>query len=94
VPKFVIERAIPGVTGWSEDPIRDASLKSLDALAKLGSDIQWIHSFVTDDKMYCIYYAPDESVIMAHARLAGLPVDRVAAVRRLLDPANFQAPRA
>jgi hypothetical protein len=90
MPKFVIERAIPGISGWSEAQIREASLKSLEALAELGSDIQWIHSFVTDDKMYCIYYAPDQSLIVAHARLTGLPVDRVAAVRRLLDPSNFQ----
>ena len=90
MPKFVIERLIPGIADWSEAQVRDASLKSLDALADLGSEIQWIHSFVTDDKMYCVYYAPDESLITAHARLTGLPVDRIAAVRRLLDPANFQ----
>ena len=90
MPKFVIERQLPGLADWSDEKIRDASLKSLEALAELGPGIQWIHSFVTDDKMYCIYYAPDESLIVAHARLAGLPVDRVAAVRRLLDPSNFQ----
>jgi hypothetical protein len=90
MPKFVIERAIPGISGWSEAQIRDASVKSLEALAELGPDIQWIHRFVTDDKMYCVYYAPDESVVVAHARLTGLPVDRIAAVRRLLDPSNFQ----
>ena len=90
MPKFVIERTVPGIADWSETQIRDASLKSLSALADLGPDIQWIHSFVTDDKMYCIYYAPDETLIVAHARLAGLPVDRVAAVRRLLDPTNYQ----
>jgi hypothetical protein len=90
MPKFVIERTVPGIGAWSEGQIRDASLKSLEAVGELGSDIQWIHSFVTDDKMYCVYYAPDESLIVAHARLAGLPIDRVAAVRRLLDPANFQ----
>ena len=90
MPKFVIERALPGVGTWSERQIREASLKSLEVLAELGPEIQWIHSFVTDDKMYCIYYAPDESLIAAHARLTGLPIDRVAAVRRLLDPSNFQ----
>jgi hypothetical protein len=93
MPKFVIERELSGVAEWSEDQIHEASMKSLDALSELGPGIQWIHSFVTDDKMYCIYYAPDESLIVAHARLAGLPVDRVAAVRRLLDPSNF-APRS
>jgi hypothetical protein len=89
MPKFVIERALPGVADWSEDQLRAASLKSLEALAELGAGIQWIHSFVTDDKMYCIYYAPDESLIVAHARKTGLPIDRVAAVRRLLDPTNY-----
>ena len=76
MPKFVIERELPGVADWSEDQIREASRKSLDALSDLGRGIQWIHCFVTDDKMYCIYYAPDESLIVAHARLTGLPVDR------------------
>ena len=90
MPKFVIERSLPGVAEWSDTQIRDASIKSLEALADLGPDIQWIHSFVTDDKMYCIYYAPDESLIVAHARKTGLPIDRVAAVRRLLDPTNYQ----
>ena len=90
MPKFVIERVLPGLATWSEAQIREASLKSLEAVAELGPDIQWIHSFVTDDKMYCVYFAPDESLVVAHARLAGLPVDRVAAVRRLLDPVDFQ----
>jgi hypothetical protein len=90
MPKFVIERHLPGIADWSDAKVREASLKSLEALAELGAGIQWIHSFVTDDKMYCIYYAPDESLIVSHARMAGLPVDRVAAVRRLLDPANYQ----
>jgi hypothetical protein len=90
MPKFVIERELPGIAEWSDEKVREASMKSLEALADLGPGIQWIHSFVTDDKMYCIYYAPDESLIVAHARLTGLPVDRVAAVRRLLDPSNFQ----
>jgi hypothetical protein len=90
MPKFVIERHIPDVAEWPETRIREASLKSLEALASLGPGIQWIHSFITDDKMYCIYYAPDESLILAHGRLSGMPVDRVAAVRRLIDPSNYQ----
>jgi hypothetical protein len=90
MPKFVIEREIPGVSKWSEAELKAASETSLKVLRELGPQIQWIHSFVTDDKMYCIYYAPDETLIVAHARLTGLPVDRVAAVRRLLDPTNYQ----
>jgi hypothetical protein len=90
MPKFVIEREIPGASKLSEAEIREASLKSLAALSKLGPEIQWIHSFITDDKIYCIYYSPDETLIREHGRLIDMPVDRVAAVRRLVDPANFQ----
>jgi len=90
MPKFVIERNVPGASKLSEAELREASLKSLAALRELGPEIQWIQSFVTDEKIYCIYFAPDESMIFQHGKLAGLPVDRVAAVRRLLDPANYQ----
>lgn len=90
MPKFVIERHVPGASRLTESELRAASMKSLDVLSELGPGIQWIHSFITDDKIYCIYYAPDESLIEEHARLAGLACDRVSAVRRLLDPANYQ----
>jgi hypothetical protein len=75
----------------TEDELRDASIASLEVLRQLGPEIRWIRSFVTDDKIYCIYYSPDESLIRQHGRLAGVPVDRVAAVRRILDPVNFEA---
>lgn len=91
MPKFIIERNLPGAAKMTDAEIREASMKSLDALRKLGPEIQWIHSFITDDKIYCIYFSPDETLIEEHGRLAGLPVDRVAAVRRLLDPVNFQS---
>jgi hypothetical protein len=91
MPKFIIERNLPGAAKMTDAEIREASMKSLDALRKLGPEIQWIHSFITDDKIYCIYFSPDESLIEEHGRLAGLPVDRVEAVRRLLDPVNFQS---
>lgn len=90
MPKFVIEREIPGASRMTDAEIREASLKSIEALGALGNGIQWIHSFITDDKIYCVYFAPDESLIREHGRRAGLPVDRVAAVRRLIDPSNFQ----
>lgn len=89
MPKFIIERHVPGAGRMSEAEIREASLKSLEALQQLGPEIQWIHSYVTDDKIYCIYYSPDEVTIREHGRLAGVPVDRIAAVRRLIDPANY-----
>ena len=89
VPQFVIEREIPGVGGLSEIQIRDISLRSLQTLKEMGPQIQWLHSYVTEDKVYCVYLAPDENVIREHARRAGIPADRVAAVRRLIDPANL-----
>jgi uncharacterized protein DUF4242 len=90
MPKYVIERDVPGAGKRSEAEIREAVARSLEALKKLGPEIRWIQSWVTDDKIYCMYYAPDESLILEHARLAGARVDRVAAVRRLIDPANFE----
>jgi Protein of unknown function (DUF4242) len=89
MPQFVIEREVPGASRMSDEQIRAASLASLEALRQLGPEIQWIRSFVTDDKIYCIYFAPDERLIREHGRLANVPVDRVAAVRRILDPVNF-----
>ena len=89
MPKFIIERNVPGASKLTDAEIREASLKSLEALRKLGPKIQWIHSFITDDKIYCIYFSPDETLIEEHGRMVGLPVDRVEAVRRLVDPANF-----
>lgn len=90
MPKFIIERTLPGASKLTDAEIRESSLKSLEALRTLGPEIQWIHSFITDDKIYCIYFSPDETLIFEHGRMAGLPVDRVEAVRRLVDPANFQ----
>jgi hypothetical protein len=89
MPKFIIERTVPGASKMTDVELREASLKSLEALRKLGPEIQWIHSYITDDKIYCIYYSPDETLIVEHGRMIGLPVDRVEAVRRLVDPANF-----
>ena len=86
MPKYVIERDFPGAGKLTEDQLRDASLKSVEALNSLGPKIQWLHSYVTDDKIYCVYIAPDEETVREHARRGGLPVDRVTAVRRLIDP--------
>lgn len=89
MPKFIIERDVPGASEMSDAEIREASLKALEVLKQMGPDIRWLHSYVTDDKFYCIYFAPDEAMIREHARIAELPVDRVTAVRRLVDPVNF-----
>ncbi len=90
MPQFVIEREIPGAGTLSETQIRDMSLRSLQTLKEMGPQIQWLHSYVTEDKVYCVYLAPDEDTIREHARRVGIPADRVAAVRRLIDPANLK----
>ena len=88
MPKFVIEREVPGAGSLTEIQIREVSMRSLQALKELGAQIQWVHSYVTEDKVYCVYLAPNEDVIREHARRAGLPADRISAVRRLIDPTN------
>jgi hypothetical protein len=89
VPQFVIERDIPGVGALSDTQIREVSLRSLQTLKEMGQQIQWLHSYVTEDKLYCVYLAPDEDTVREHARRTGIPADRVSAVRRLIDPAAF-----
>ena len=87
--EYVIERELPGAGSLSEDQIREISLRSLQALKDLGPQIQWLHSYVTEDKVYCVYLAPEENLIHEHARRAGIPVDRVSAVRRMIGPAKL-----
>ena len=89
MPKYVIEREVAGAGALSEEELREISLRSIAALDELGSRIQWIQSYVTDHKVYCVYLAPDEELIREHARRAGLPANRIAAVRKLLDPINY-----
>ncbi len=89
VAQFVIEREVPGAGSLSDVQIREISLRSLQALAAIGPQIQWLHSYVTEDKVYCVYLAPDEDTIREHARRAGMPADRISAVRRLIDPVNL-----
>lgn len=89
MPEFVIEREMPGVEKMSEEEIRDISMRSLQVLKDMGPHIQWLHSYVTDDRLYCVYLAPDEASIREHARKLGVPANRVAAVRRLIDPRRY-----
>lgn len=87
--RYVIEREVPNAGSLSDEQLREMSLDSIRALGELGPRIQWIHSYVTDNKIYCVYLAPDEGTIREHARRAGMPADRISAVRRLLDPVNY-----
>jgi hypothetical protein len=90
MPKFVIEREIPGVGNMSDAEIQEASRKSIAALRAIGPQIQWLQSYVTGDKIYCVYLAPDEVTIRDHAKRAGIPANRVSAVRRLIDPTTAE----
>ena len=90
MPQYVIEREIPGVHKLSEAQIREISLKSLEVLAELGPQIRWLHSYVTDDKIYCVYLAPDEAAVREHARRGGFPADRVSRVTTVIDPTTAE----
>ena len=91
MPEYVIEREVPGAGNLTEDEIREISLRSLAVLKDMGSSIQWMHSYVTNEKIYCVYFAQNEERIREHARQAGMPANRISAVRRLLNPEKFQA---
>lgn len=86
MPKFVIERDIPNAGSMTGEDLMAASQKSCSVLDKLGSEIQWIHSYVTDDKIYCVYTAPSEELIEQHARDSGFPANRISEVRSMIDP--------
>ena len=88
MPKFVIEREIPGVGKLSDAEIQEVSRKSVSVLKEMGTEIQWLQSYVTGDKIYCVYLAPDEETIREHAKRTGIPANRISAVRRLIDPTN------
>lgn len=91
MPKFVIEREIPGAGDMSDTQLRDASVNSCRVLEELGPQVQWQESYVTPDKIYCVYIAPSEREVRAHAEQAGLPANRISAIRRVIDPTTAEA---
>ena len=86
MPQYVIEREIPGLGNLTEAELKEISRQSVCVLNEMGPQIKWLHSYVTGDKLYCIYLAPDEEKIREHARRGGFPADRISAVRRMIDP--------
>src|SRR6185437_4200714 len=90
MPKFVIEREVPEIGNLSDAEIQAISRKSINVLKDMGPEIQWLHSYVTGDKIYCVYLAPDEATIRDHAKRAGFPANRVSAVRRLIDASTAE----
>jgi hypothetical protein len=90
MPKYVIEREIPGAGQFSQDDLKGISQKSCSVLQELGTDIQWIHSYVTDDKIYCIYQAANEDLVRQHANQGGFPANSIAKVSSTIDPATAE----
>lgn len=90
MPKFVIEREIPGAGALSPQDLQAISQKSCGILTGLGPRIQWVQSYVTDDKIYCIYIAPDREMVLEHARQGGFPAESVAEIRTVIDPTTAE----
>jgi hypothetical protein len=91
MPKYVIEREIPGAGKLSPQDLQAISQKSCTVLGKLGPQIQWLHSYVTGDKVYCVYIAPNEDLIREHAKQGGFPANRVSEVKTIIDPTTAEA---
>lgn len=90
MPKYVIEREIPGAGNLTPAELTSVSEKSREVLRQLGTQIQWVHSYVTGDKLYCIYIAPNEELIREHARLGKFPANRISQVTALIDPTTAE----
>lgn len=90
MPKFVIEREIAGAGKLSPEELQQISAKSVGVLRDLGPDVQWVHSYVVDDKIYCVYNAASEDLVREHARCGGFPADVVAEVRAVIDPTTAE----
>ena len=91
MPKFVIEREIPGAGKLGKDELQGISQKSCGVLRDMGPQIQWVQSFVTDNKIYCVYVAPDAEAIREHAKRGGFPANVVSRVRTIIDPTTAEA---
>ncbi|PYV51897.1 MAG: DUF4242 domain-containing protein [Acidobacteria bacterium] len=90
MPKYVIERDLPGAGKLTADQLRGVSQKSCSVLNQLGPDIQWIHSYVTADKIYCLYRAPNESMIREHAKQGGFPANKISEVTSVIEPTTAE----
>jgi hypothetical protein len=88
--KFIIEREIPKVGTFEREQLREAAKTSNAALAKLGTDIQWVQSYVADNKTFCVYLAKDEAIIHRHAEISGFPATKITEIKRVIDPSTAQ----
>ena len=90
MPKYVIEREIPGAGKLTAEELKEISEASCNKLRKMGSEIQWIHSYVAEDKIYCVYVAPNEEMVREHAKLGGFPANSVSRVSTIIDPVTAE----
>ncbi len=90
MPKFIIERDLAGAGKLTPEELTAISRKSCAVLQELGPSIQWVHSYVTDDRIYCVYVAPDEQTVLKHARQGGFPADVIARVHRMIEPVTAE----
>jgi len=90
MPKYVIEREIPGAGNMSPQELQGASQKSCSVLRNLGPQIQWVESYVTADKLYCVYIAPNEEMIREHAQQGGFPANRISEIKTMIDPTTAE----
>ena len=86
MPQFLIERHIPGVECMSETELQSVARRSNNVLADLGSDIQWLHSYIVEGRTICVYIAPDEELILEHARMTGIPCNTIREIKRVISP--------
>jgi hypothetical protein len=90
MPKYVIEREVPGAGNLSPQELHAIAQKSCSVLGKLGPQVQWLHSYVTGDKIYCVYIAPNEAMVREHARQGGFPANRISEVKAVIDPTTAE----
>lgn len=90
MPKFVIERDMPNVGNLTQEQLQEAAQTSCGVLMEMGPQIQWIHSYVTDNKIYCVYSAPDEAAIKRHAEQSGFPANKISKVKAIIDPTTAE----
>jgi hypothetical protein len=88
MPKYVIERNLPGAGSLSAEELQGIAAKSNHVIGELGPEIRWLTSYVTDDKLYCVYVAPDEDILLEHARCGAFPADRISQVSAVIDPST------
>jgi cell division inhibitor SulA len=93
MPKYLIERELPGAGNLSPEDLQAISQTSCGVLRELGPEIQWVHSYVTEDRITCLYIAPDEQMVREHARKGGFPATRVSQVREIIDPTTAETGR-